>query len=142
MAIAKFLGIVRGYSVEDDGNIRLLVDELNHGERATEYIHDADREFDAKKAKSYQARNAPCAIRPGFASYYFVVKPDEAKGIMHGNKVQVEIDCFAYRKPAYFDGRGWVGLPEPRYVLISIRPDGEPRQEPKANPGRNSAASA
>lgn len=143
MAIATFMGEVRGYSVGDDGMVHLAVDEVNHSEEAMFYVQDLQRNFNpGSGSHGFGSRDVPCKIRPGFASYKLALTPEAARDIKHGQRVLVKVDVFNVRKVIYHNRR-WAPIPEIRYDLVSICPDNNySSSESRAAAGSGSRSSS
>lgn len=121
MARAKFTGHVRGYSLGEDGNVHLTVDDSEISESAKFYVHDLEKAFNPNSAThGYGAKDVPCNIKPGLASYYFTLSQEECRGITFGSVVEVEIDVYYVRKVRFFKNR-WGAINELRHDLVSIR---------------------
>jgi hypothetical protein len=127
MAMAEFLGVVRGYSEGDDGLVHLAIDEVNHAEDAVYVVNEMQRTFNPGSGNhGFGSRDVACKVKPGFASYKFALTRDEAKGILHGAQVRVRMDVYNVRK-VIFSNRRWAPIPEVRYSLLGIRLESESR---------------
>jgi len=128
MAKAKFIGTVRGYSTDDNGDVHLTIDDTELSEAARFFAHDLEKSFNPNSpAHGYGAKDVPCTIRPGLGSYYFTLPADQCRNITYGSLVEVEYDLFMARKVRFFKNR-WGTINELRHDLISIRPAQESRQ--------------
>lgn len=127
MAKARFSGEVRGYSVEADGEVRLTVDDTEVSQDAMYYVHDMEKSFNpSSPLHGYGAKDIPCTIKPGLASYYFKLPREKCGNITYGTLVDVEIDIFLIRRVRFHNKR-WASFIEMRHELISIRPLTEAR---------------
>lgn len=141
MAIAEFIGEVRGYAVGDDDSIHLSIDEVNHSENAVFFVRDMQRGFNPGSGNhGFGSRDVPCKVKPGFASYKISLDRDGARGIQQGMRVRVKVDFYHVRKVIYHNRR-WAPIPEVRYDLISIHPEHDSRpvdSKPESNSGGGS----
>lgn len=126
---AKFIGQVRGYSIDDNDDVHLTIDDTEVSQEALYYVHDMDRSFNPQaRIHGYDAKDVPCNIRPCMAGYYFTLSKDKARGISFGSTVEVELDIFNVRKVKFFNKK-WGYIAEMRHELLSIRAIAEKRQE-------------
>ena len=131
MAITKILGVVRGFSDGDDGQIHLSVEDATHSDEVKYTVREMSERFDPKDPRhGFNAKNIPCPIRPGFASYHATLNPLEAKGIEHGSRVVLEVEFYNVRKVVFSRNR-WAAIPEVKSRVISVRAEHEARQDPK-----------
>lgn len=132
MAELRIKGVVRSYAVGDDGRVHLGIDDAEPSRAAEFYVHDLQRNFNPSSPKfGYGAKETPCNIKPGFASYRVAVEPAEANGIGHGSFVDLVLDIYNVRNVRFYQRR-WTGIPDLCYEVISVRPmSGEPRPEVK-----------
>lgn len=135
MSELKIRGLVRSYAVGDDGKVHLGIDDSEPSREAEFYVHDMQKSFNPGNPKfGYGAKDTPCNVKPGFASYRVAVEPGEANGIAHGCYVDLVLDVFNVRKVRFYNKR-WTGIPELNYELVSIRPVGDSRQDNRPSAG-------
>ncbi|MCC8164890.1 MAG: hypothetical protein LIQ31_01755 [Planctomycetes bacterium] len=125
MAIAKIIGVVKGYTEGDDGKIYLSVEELDHSPTADDFVDEMRRNFNPQSAvHGFGARDIPCNIRPGYANYHFSITPDEARNIVQGCRVEVEMEFFNVRKVVLTGPAGkkrWASIPEIRHKVWTVK---------------------
>ena len=122
MSEMKFEGIVKGYNEYDDGMIMLAIEELNTSMEAQVAVGGLQRDFNPTNTQrhGYGCDKVVCKVKPGFANYTFRVEPEKARNIQQGNRVEVVIDVYNYRRP-YFNRKSWLGMSEMHYILKAIR---------------------
>ena len=128
MAKVTFQGEVRGYSVGDDGQIRLSVDESEPSPGAQMFVHDMVKSFNPGSGRAgFGSKDVPCPIKPGFSSYRVALSKEEAQGISHGSIVELTVDFFFVRRVVFVPGRNgkagrWAGIPELFHEVLSVKP--------------------
>lgn len=121
MAMVKFIGRVRSYSVGDDNLIHLGIDDETLSENARFYVQDLIRHFNPQSGNhGFGAKDTPCTIRPGFASYRFSASPDKVNNVLHDSRVEVEMEIYHVRRVKFYNRR-WAAIPDLRYELVNIR---------------------
>lgn len=118
---ATLIGKVTGYTEDETGAIHLVIEEAQVSAYAESFVQNERRMFNPSSPnQGYGARDVPCNVMPGFATYRYTVAPDQIRGISFGSEVEVELDLFNFRRPKFYNKR-WSGFAELRSELVNIR---------------------